>query len=253
MGRSKEFINHLNPFFKIIILTIITIIGSTDFFPFVSGILIISGFIAGSLFSSLSFKEILYSIRAFIIMSIGFMNIILLTRYLSNQDLELLRVLGLGLRIVLISVYSTIFVKTTDPVEFVLSLIKYFRVPARYGYSFLTAYRFLPTFKDEMEIIKHAYQVRGIKESRNPLVQVWNSKRYIVPMLATAVRKGIRLSIAMEIRAFGKYGTRTYYRNLNISKNETVAAAAYILYIAMVTLLLYLNGLTNFTLIYGLS
>jgi len=251
MERNKNFINDMNPFYKIIILTIITIIGSLDFFPFVSGILIVSGLIIGSLFSSLSFKEILYSIRIFIIMSIGFMSIILLTRYLSNQDLELLRVLGLGFRIILISVYSVIFVKTTDPTEFVLSLIKYFKVPDRYGYSFLTAYRFLPTFKDEMEIIKHAHQVRGIKESRNSLVQVWNSKRYIVPMLATAVRKGIRLSIAMETRAFGKYNIRTYYRSLNLSKAETIAAIGYILYIVSVIVLLSLNGFTNFTLIYG--
>lgn len=251
MVKDKYFIDEMNPLFKIIVLIVITIIGSMDFFPFVSGVLIITGFIIASLFSSLSFKEILYSIRAFIIMSAGFMNIILLTRYLSNQDLELLRVLGLGFRIILISVYTTIFVKTTDPTEFVMALIKYFKVPAKFGYSFLIAYRFLPTFKDEMEIIKYAHQVRGIEESRNPLVQVWNSKRYMLPMLATAVRKGIRLSIAMETRAFGKYDNRTYYRSLTLGKQEIMASLIYILYIVSVILLFYINGLTNFTLVYG--
>lgn len=251
MKGNKDFIDNMNPFFKIIMLTIITIIGSTDFLPFVSGTLIISGLVIAHLFSSLSYKEVLYSVRAFIIMSVGFMNIILLTRLLSNQDLELLRILGLGFRIILISIYSTIFVNTTDPTEFVMALIKYFKVPAKFGYSFLTAYRFLPTFKDEMEIIKHAHQVRGIEESRNPLIQVWNSKRYIIPMLATAVRKGIRISVAMETRAFGKYETRTYYRSLSLNKQEAIGSLLYLLYIAAIITVFSINGLTNFTLIYG--
>ena len=83
------------------------------------------------------------------------------------------------------------------------------------------------------------------------MVQVWNSKRYIIPMLATAVRKGIRLSIAMETRAFGKYDTRTYYRSLSISREDIIASSIFILYIVLIIGLLALKGLTNFTLIYG--
>ncbi len=250
MEEDKFFIDEMNPLFKFLILIIVTIIGSLDFMPFVSSTLIISGLVLASLFSSMSIKSILSSVKAFIAMSIGFMTIILLVRFFSNESLQLLNVLGLGFRIILISVYTTIFVKTTNPVEFVMVLIEYFKVPDKFGYAFLTAYRFLPTFKDELEIIKYAHQVRGISESRNPLVRVWSSQRYILPMLANAVRKGIRISMAMETRAFGKYDTRTYYRELTISKKEIFVSSVYILYIIIILLLFHFNGLTSFSINY---
>ncbi len=250
MRQNKYFIDRMNPLLKIFILLIITIISSIDFYPFLSGVLVISCLIVGSIFSSLSFKEIMTSIKAFVIMSIGFMGIILITRYISKQDLELLRILGLGFRIILVGVYTTIFVKTTDPTELVMVFIKYFKIPAKYGYPLLTAYRFLPTFKDEMEIIKYAHQVRGIKESKNPVIAVWNSKRYIIPMLATAIRKGVRISISMETRAFGKYSDRTYYRQLALNKREVITSLAYSLYIFMLMVLFYSNNLTDFTLFF---
>jgi energy-coupling factor transport system permease protein len=146
----------------------------------------------------------------------------------------------------LISIYSAVFVKTTDPTEFVMSLIKYFKMPVKIGYAFLTAYRFLPSFKDELETIKYAHQVRGIVESRNPVVQVWNSQKYIIPMMANAVRKGIRISMAMETRAFGKYETRTFYRKLEMNTEEIAAAAAYIIYILVILTLLTAWGFTRF-------
>ncbi|WMM25164.1 energy-coupling factor transporter transmembrane component T [Tissierella sp. MB52-C2] len=250
MIKDNYFIDKMNPFLKIIILIIITLIGSLDFMPFASTVLIVSGFIIASLFSSLSFKELANSVKTFIIMSVGFMTVISITRLLSQQDLQLLTVIGLGFRIILISVYSSIFVKTTDPSEFVMVLIKYFKISARFGYAFLTAYRFLPTFKQEMEIIKHAHQVRGVSESKNPLVKIWESQRYIIPMMATAVRKGIRISMAMETRAFGKSETRTYYRKVIMNRKEIIISAMYIIYIMAIVLLLYFNGLTKFNLIY---
>lgn len=250
MNNKDYLIDRMNPFLKIIILIIITIIGSLDFKPFVSIVLIISAFIIVPFYSRMSIGKILNSIKLFITMSLGFMSIILITRYLSGENLEIITVLALGLRIILISVYSSIFVKTTDPTEFVLVLIKYFKMPVKAGYAFLTAYRFLPTFQDELEIIKYAHQVRGIVEDRNPLKKVWNSKRYILPMMANAVRKGIRVSMAMETRAFGKYKTRTNYRKLHMKKDEVIITIGYIIYIILVIILLYLNNLTSFKIIY---
>ena len=154
-------------------------------------------------------------------------------------------VLGLGLKIILISLYTAVFVKTTDPTEFVIALIKYFKIPSTYAYAFLAAYRFLPTFKEDYEIIRHAYQVRGVAESKNIFVKIFETKRYIIPMMATAVRKGIRISMAMETRAFGKYKTRTYYRQLTLSKGEVITSTMYIALLIIITITFYNLGLTN--------
>ncbi|NLW22630.1 MAG: hypothetical protein GXY88_05145 [Tissierellia bacterium] len=50
------------------------------------------------------------------------MYIIFLTRFLSNQDLELLRILGLGFRIILISVYPTIPFSSTLPAYYIMAI-----------------------------------------------------------------------------------------------------------------------------------
>lgn len=246
MSKYNNLIDKMNPFSKIILLILITLIGSFDFKPFASSILIISAFIITKFFSTITLKEIINSIKGFLIMSLGFMIIILLSRYISKKPLDIIVVIGLGFRIILISIYSAIFVKTTDPTEFVLVLIKYFKMPNKVGYAFLTAYRFLPTFKDELEIIKHAHQIRGISESKNPLTRVWDTKRYIVPMMANAVRKGIRISMAMETRAFGKYKDRTFYRKIKLTKQDISALIIYAMYIILIVCILYFANLTSF-------
>lgn len=107
------------------------------------------------------------------------------------------------------------------------------------------AYRFLPTFKDEFEIIKHSYQVRGVVEDKNVFIQIWNTKKYVIPMMATEVRKGMRISMAMETRAFGKYKSRTYYRQLEIKKDEVIVSIFYITVVISITIIFSMAGFTN--------
>lgn len=44
-------------------------------------------------------------------MSVTFMFVILAVRYISGESLKVVAVLGLGFRIILISIYSSVFVK----------------------------------------------------------------------------------------------------------------------------------------------
>ncbi|GAA0091780.1 energy-coupling factor transporter transmembrane component T [Paraclostridium bifermentans] len=243
--KNSEFIDKMNPFLKIIILIVVTFIGSIEYKPFLPITLIVLGLVFVKLFSKLTVKELINSVRIFIIMSFGFMGFILLARYISKEPLMIMTIVGLGFKIMLISIYSAIFVKTTDPTEFVVSMIKYFKLPPKFAYAFLTAYRFIPTFKEEYDLIRHAYQVRGVSESKNIFLNIYNSKDYIIPMMATAVRKGIRISMAMETRAFGKYKTRTYYRKLVLHKNEIIASGVYIGLIISITIIYSMNNLTN--------
>jgi energy-coupling factor transport system permease protein len=245
MNDKIKLIERMNPFLKILILIVVTLIGSFEFMPFLPLVLTLLALITVVLFSDLKMLDLFKAVKVFIIMSIGYMGFILLARYISGQHLMIITVLGLGFKIILISVYSAIFVKTTDPTELVITLIKYFKISPKFAYAFLTAYRFLPTFKEEFEIIKHAHQVRGIEESKNVLLKIWNTKRYIIPMMATAVRKGIRISMSMETRAFGKTKSRTYYRKLTLHKDEIIYLIIYILAVLSITLILSYFRLTN--------
>lgn len=132
----KPLIDRMNPFLKILVLILITLIGSFDYKPFISGILVVSILVTAELFSSLSIMDILNSVKVFLLMSIGFMTVIILSRIIGSKPVMMVSVVGLGFRIILISIYSAVFVKTTDPTEFVMSLIKYFRMPVKVGYAF---------------------------------------------------------------------------------------------------------------------
>lgn len=247
---NRKFIDDMNPFLKIIMLIVITVIGSIDFKPFLAIVMIVSLLIITQLFSKVKAIDVLKSIRGFLIISIGFTIVIAISRLLSGENLELVYIVGLSLRIILISSYTAVFVKTTEPTEFVLALIKYFKMPVRMGYAFLVAYRFLPTFKDELELIKYAHQVRGVEESKNPLIRVWQCQRYIIPMMTNAIRKSIRISMAMETRAFEKYSTRTYYRELTVSTSEIFMTGIFIMYTSLVTYVMFINNLVSIGLVF---
>lgn len=236
--------------YKLIWLLIITIVGSIDYKPFLAISLIVIGIIIANTWTEFKAKEVLKTTWFFWIMSISFMIITGATRMISGQSVDLNIVLALGLRIIVISFYSALFVKTTEPSDFVITLIQYLKLSPRLGYSFLTAYRFLPTFKDELRTIKYAHQVRGVNESKNIFIKVWQIKRYTIPMLATAIRKGIRISMAMESRGFGKSKERTYIKVCTIEKRDSVYFTFSIVILMLIICILYYFGAIDIGLVY---
>src|SRR5207237_1389011 len=104
----------------------------------------------------------------------------------------------MALRLLAILSASALFVLTTDPSEFVRSLIHQARVSPRIAYAVFAAYRFVPLLGVEYETIRAAHQLRaGIRRS-SPLDAVREVIGYAIPLLASAVRKGERVALAME-------------------------------------------------------
>ncbi len=54
--------------------------------------------------------------------------------------------LSLGLRVLIFSSLSLLFILTTDPVRFMLSLMQQCRLSPKWAYGILAGYRFLPFF-----------------------------------------------------------------------------------------------------------
>ncbi|WP_296192403.1 energy-coupling factor transporter transmembrane protein EcfT [uncultured Microbacterium sp.] len=80
------------------------------------------------------------------------------------------------------------------------ALVQNLRVPYRIGYTAIAAFRFVPRFRHELELIRQAHRVRGVRSG--PLAAV-------IPLLAGAIRHAERVALAMDARAFGAYPTRT--------------------------------------------
>jgi energy-coupling factor transport system permease protein len=82
-------------------------------------------------------------------------------------------------------------------------------VPYRIGYTALAAFRFVPRFGHELEVIRQAHRVRGAHGGRGPMAAISRWSGYVVPLLAGAIRHAERVALAMDARAFGAHPDRT--------------------------------------------
>ncbi|HYI50623.1 MAG TPA: energy-coupling factor transporter transmembrane component T [Microbacterium sp.] len=114
-----------------------------------------------------------------------------------------------GLRIAAIVALALIAGLSTTGPDLVRSTVQQLRVPYRIGYTALAAFRFVPRFGHELEVIRQAHRVRGAHGGRGPFAAIARWSGYIVPLLAGAIRHAERVALAMDARAFGAYLDRT--------------------------------------------
>lgn len=137
--------------------------------------------------------------------------------------------LGLGFRVLSFAALSMMFVMTTNPTKFMLSLMQQCKLPPKLVYGILAGYRFLPTFKDEFTILKQAHRIRGVVRERGIKGYLKQFKRYAIPLLANAIRKAERVAIAMESKGFTGSRDRTHYHEMKISTRDWVFMFAFII------------------------
>jgi len=114
-----------------------------------------------------------------------------------------------GLRLAAIVALALIAGLSTTGPDLVRSTVQQLRVPYRIGYTALAAFRFVPRFAHELEVIRQAHRVRGAHGGRGPFAVIARWSGYIVPLLAGAIRHAERVGLAMDARAFGAYPDRT--------------------------------------------
>lgn len=117
--------------------------------------------------------------------------------------------LAASLRLAALLVLALIAGLTTDGPDFVRATVQQLRVPYRIGYTALAAYRFVPRFRRDLELIRQAHRVRGTGGRRGPIAALQRFVGSIVPLLAGAIRHAERVALAMDARSFGAHTTRT--------------------------------------------
>ncbi|VXB72828.1 energy-coupling factor transporter transmembrane protein EcfT [Plantibacter sp. T3] len=117
--------------------------------------------------------------------------------------------LATALRLAALLLLACIGGLTSTGPEFVRAMIQQLHVPYRIGYTALAAYRFVPRFGHELEVIRSAHRVRGMAEGRGPIAAVRRAAGTVVPLLAGAIRHAERVALAMDSRAFGAHPQRT--------------------------------------------
>lgn len=132
-----------------------------------------------------------------------------------------------GARLAAIIALALIAGLTTTGPDLVRATVQQLRVPYRVGYTALAAFRFVPRFGYELEVIRQAHRVRGAHDGRGPFAALARWWGYIVPLLAGAIRHAERVALAMDARAFGAAPDRTERYLVPWRTRDTVFVAAF--------------------------
>ncbi|GAA5201346.1 energy-coupling factor transporter transmembrane component T [Microbacterium jejuense] len=132
-----------------------------------------------------------------------------------------------GLRLASIVALTLIAGLSTTGPDLVRASVQQLRVPYRIGYTALAAFRFVPRFGHELDVIRQAHRVRGAHGGRGPFAAVARWFGYIVPLLAGAIRHAERVALAMDSRAFGAHPDRTERHLVPWRVRDTVFVVAF--------------------------
>ncbi|AUG30887.1 MULTISPECIES: energy-coupling factor transporter transmembrane protein EcfT [Microbacterium] len=144
-----------------------------------------------------------------------------------------------GLRLAAIVALALIAGLTTTGPDLVRASVQQLRVPYRIGYTALAAFRFVPRFGHELDVIRQAHRVRGSHGGRGPVAALARWWGYLVPLLAGAIRHAERVALAMDARAFGAHPDRTERHLVPWRRRDTVFVAVFWLTSAVILVALF--------------
>lgn len=135
--------------------------------------------------------------------------------------------LATGVRLAAILALALIAGLTSTGPDIVRASVQQLRVPYRIGYTALAAFRFVPRFGHELDVIRQAHRVRGAHGGRGPFAAAARWWGYVVPLLAGAIRHAERVALAMDARAFGAHPDRTERHLVPWRRRDTVFVVAF--------------------------
>jgi len=123
-------------------------------------------------------------------------------------------------RFISIILLSYLFVLSTDPGKFVLSLVG-IGLPYRLGYTLITALRMIPMVKAEVEKILFAQITRGANYSPIHLKKTTiNISRFLKVVLIAIFKRVNQLVISMDGRSFGLYDKRSTLSDIHFQRTD---------------------------------
>lgn len=150
-----------------------------------------------------------------------------------------------GLRVAAIALPGVLAVLTIDPVDLADSLVRHLRVPPRFAYGSLAAFRLAPIMAAEWEVLGRARRARGYGGDRNPLTAVRVFAGRVFALLVGAVRRGTQLAVAMDARGFDSTRPRTSARHQQLGARDLTLIAASAAVTALAVTLAVVTGAWN--------
>src|SRR5690625_1562333 len=249
----------INPTIKAITVFITGVLLAFLYDPITPLIYLIFTILVTFLFGNISLKRWLMLFTPFVFLSIGFAWMTMLyssSSYAGGEVVlsfwwfEITRetvmvAISLALRSLCFTALSFMFILTTDSTKFMLSLMQHLRLPPKLSFCCLPGARFLPTVKYELESLRKAHRIRGVRQSKGIKEKIMQVRRYLLPLLANAIRKAERVPVAMESKGFTGSRDRTHYHELKVTKRDWLFLASFLLVFFGSVLITYQLGYLN--------
>ncbi|MFC4072341.1 energy-coupling factor transporter transmembrane component T family protein [Actinoplanes subglobosus] len=129
---------------------------------------------------------------------------------------------ALILRIFAVALPGIVVFATTDPTDLADALVQNAKAPARFAIGALAAFRLVPLLGDEWRSLSLARRARGVDAGHNPAARVRLFVSTAFALLVGALRRGVRLAVAMDARGFDAETPRTYARRQHFTPADTV-------------------------------
>jgi energy-coupling factor transport system permease protein len=142
-----------------------------------------------------------------------------------------------GLRLIAIALSGVVAFITIDPTDLADSLMQHLHAPPRFAVGALAAFRLLPLFAAEWETIGLARRARGIDDRSRWLDRIGSFRAKSFALLVAAIRRGVRLALAMDARGFADMTCRSIARPQPFTTLDRVLLGSS-LFVAISTVLL---------------
>jgi energy-coupling factor transport system permease protein len=163
--------------------------------------------------------------------------------YFTLTAQELFYLSNLVLKYICTVPLSVLFLLTTNPSQFASSLNK-LGVSYKIAYAVSLALRYIPDVQDDFFSILRSQQARGYELSKKASFQK-RLKGYtgvLLPLIFSSLARIDSISVAMELRRFGKKKKRTWYAYQGFSKIDFIAMGLALALLLVALLLFKVNG-----------
>ncbi|NLJ38156.1 MAG: Energy-coupling factor transporter transmembrane protein EcfT [Methanobacterium sp. PtaU1.Bin242] len=255
---NNSFLNKLNPISKIIapIPLFILLCMVNDFWTplaFIAltvFIILVLGKIPLTNFLKISAPVLIFSLSILILFLVAARNeltagspVLFTIGAFNIYQISLYAGLTMALRIYALLILALPFSFTTEPSNFIRSIIQNLRLPYKFSYGVMVAFRFLPMMETEFNVVRSAHKVMGIADESGVRSYFEKTKRYSVPLLVNAIRIGERTALSMDGRAFGAFKERTFYKKIEFKRVDWLYMLSFWSISVIILLILYLTGL----------
>ena len=210
--------SRLNPVSKLVALIVLALPVLITGDPVVAGILI-AGQVVALPIAGLGVRILIRYAWPFLVAMAG----ILVANYLASGNLDV--VVPITVRLVALALPGLLFVLTTEPVDLADALVQLWRVPARFAYGALAAFRLVPLLGADLVAMRRARRARGMAVGANPFRAISTASGLLFGVLVAAIRRGTRLAAAMDARGFSASGPRTFARVALLRRVDLVVMA----------------------------